>query len=92
MSHATYTDVEDLEKNPIANGSHDNIHHSSNGHRLERIGTSIVLTPEMFEKLYFQPHNKVSGDLRSTFGNPTPLYVHTDEPARRVYVFTAAIS
>jgi len=35
----------------------------------------ISLTPEMFEKLYFSPHTQVKGDLRKTFGNPTPVFV-----------------
>ena len=34
---------------------------------------AIVLTPELFEKLYLNPANNVSGDLRAKFGNPTPL-------------------
>lgn len=28
---------------------------------------------ELFEKMYLSPQNTVKGDLRSTFGNPTPL-------------------
>jgi hypothetical protein len=36
---------------------------------------SISISPELFEKLYLSPPNKVKGDLRKTFGNPTPLYV-----------------
>lgn len=44
---------------------------------LERIRTAdtISMSPELFEKLYLSPPNKVSGDLRTTFGNPTPVYV-----------------
>ncbi|KAF4457666.1 hypothetical protein F53441_426 [Fusarium austroafricanum] len=34
---------------------------------------SIPMPPELFEQLYLQPHNKVKGDLRKTFGNPTPV-------------------
>ncbi|KAK5994456.1 Protein alcS [Cladobotryum mycophilum] len=34
---------------------------------------SVTLTSELFEKLYLNPANKVSGDLRRTFANPTPL-------------------
>ena len=33
----------------------------------------ITLTPEIFEKLYLNPQSNVKGDLRATFGNPTPL-------------------
>lgn len=34
---------------------------------------SITITPEMFERMYLAPQNKVSGDLRQIIGNPTPL-------------------
>jgi len=42
---------------------------------LERVRSAGLLTisPEMFEKLYLNPKTAVKGDLRSTFGNPTPL-------------------
>ena len=45
------------------------------GTALQRIRTagSISISPELFEKLYLSPENKVSGELRKTFGNPTPL-------------------
>lgn len=36
-------------------------------------GASITISREMFEKLYLSPENNVKGDLRKTFGNPTPL-------------------
>lgn len=44
---------------------------------LQRIRTagSISISPELFEKIYLSPQNKVAGELRKTFGNPTPLYV-----------------
>ncbi|CCX10919.1 Similar to Protein alcS; acc. no. Q24JP1 [Pyronema omphalodes CBS 100304] len=41
---------------------------------LSRVGT-VVLTPELFEKLYLTPQTPVKGQLRNTFGNPTPLAV-----------------
>lgn len=46
-----------------------------NGTDLQRkdTGTSIALTPEQFERLYLSPPNRVSGNLRKTFSNPTPL-------------------
>lgn len=34
---------------------------------------SITITPEMFERMYLAPENKVSGDLRRTLGNPTAI-------------------
>jgi len=42
---------------------------------LRRIRTagSISISPDLFEKLYLSPQNAVKGDLRKTFGNPTPV-------------------
>ena len=48
-----------------------------NGHMasLQQVKTegSITITPEMFERMYLSPENRVHGDLRRTFGNPTPI-------------------
>ena len=38
-----------------------------------RTARSVSIPPELFEKLYLSPQNVVKGDLRKTFGNPTPL-------------------
>lgn len=38
-----------------------------------RTAGSVTITPEMFERMYLSPENKVSGDLRRTLGNPTPI-------------------
>ncbi|KAJ5378364.1 GPR1/FUN34/yaaH family-domain-containing protein [Penicillium cosmopolitanum] len=42
---------------------------------LQRIKTagSVSIPPELFEQLYLSPHNRVKGELRQTFGNPTPI-------------------
>lgn len=42
---------------------------------LQKIRTagSVSIPPEIFEKLYLNPESKVKGDLRKTFGNPTPM-------------------
>lgn len=42
---------------------------------LNRIRTagSLSISPELFEKIYLSPQNRVAGDLRKTFGNPTPM-------------------
>lgn len=40
-----------------------------------RSAASISMSPELFEKLYLSPPNKVKGHLRETFGNPTPMLV-----------------
>ncbi|KAK4997171.1 hypothetical protein LTR66_003362 [Elasticomyces elasticus] len=58
----------------FSNGSH--LNGEMDEHQaLNRIRTagSISISPELFEKLYLSPQNKVSGDLRKTFGNPTPI-------------------
>ncbi|KAG4429472.1 hypothetical protein IFR05_015048 [Cadophora sp. M221] len=47
---------------------------SSNGADLKPV-ESLSISPELFEKLYLSPENKVYGDLRKTFGNPTPLAI-----------------
>lgn len=33
----------------------------------------LMSTTELFEKLYLTPQKTVKGDLRGTFGNPTPV-------------------
>ncbi len=38
-----------------------------------RTANSLTISPELFEKIYLNPQNAVKGDLRQTFGNPTPL-------------------
>lgn len=50
-------------------------HNTDSDTALQRIRTagSISISPELFEKLYLSPQNRVSGDLRKTFGNPTPM-------------------
>ena len=63
------------------NQDHDNNYHlgpdETSDTALQRIRTagSISISPELFEKLYLSPQQKVKGDLRKTFGNPTPLSV-----------------
>ena len=34
---------------------------------------SMYVSPEMFEKMFLSPQNKVHGNLRKTFANPTPV-------------------
>lgn len=64
--------------NPYHNGrgGHQHLdkdHDSDTALRKIRTAGSISITPELFEKLYLSPKNEVHGDLRTTFGNPTPL-------------------
>jgi hypothetical protein len=40
--------------------------------RVRSVGL-LTISPELFEKLCLNPKTTVKGDLRSTFGNLTPL-------------------
>ncbi|KAF2636761.1 GPR1/FUN34/YaaH-class plasma membrane protein-like protein [Massarina eburnea CBS 473.64] len=62
--------------NEYRNGYHQHLDGSHDSDlALKKIQTagSISITPELFEKLYLSPQNNVKGDLRRTFGNPTPI-------------------
>ena len=86
-AHNRSASMDPLEKDFSTQDSHGysngaNTHHLSDpnmdhGTALNRLRTagSISISPELFEKLYLSPQNNVKGDLRKTFGNPTPLYV-----------------
>ncbi|KIX95968.1 uncharacterized protein Z520_08223 [Fonsecaea multimorphosa CBS 102226] len=73
----------DLEKNsrelPLNNGESGiyDLHHDHHDpdHALNTIRTagSVSISAELFEKIYLTPKNRVSNNIRSTFGNPTPL-------------------
>ena len=54
---------------------------------LERIRTagSVSIPPELFEQLYLAPFGRVKGELRQTFGNPTPIGQASDKPLSVVY-------
>ncbi len=67
---------ESLEKD-FFSGNNNGPAKNAKDDALERIRTagSVSIPPELFEKLYLSPENRVSGDLRKTFANPTPLYV-----------------
>jgi len=75
MSH--YADVEkDHAGVDSVNGKYD-LHHDHHDEEtaLRRLRTagSLSISPELFEKIYLSPKNQVSNNIRSTFGNPTPL-------------------
>lgn len=59
--------------------SHRQDYHLDNGMdagaALKRIQTSgsLSISPELFEKIYLSPQNRVAGELRKTFANPTPM-------------------
>lgn len=50
-------------------------HASDVDYALRRAKTTgaVSISAELFEKLYLSPKNEVSGQLRKTFGNPTPM-------------------
>jgi hypothetical protein len=52
---------------------HHDTHDPDTALRRLRTAGSLSISPELFEKIYLSPKNRVSGDIRSTFGNPTPL-------------------
>jgi len=58
----------------FSNGYHldDNIDPDTALKRIQTTG-SLSISPELFEKIYLSPQNRVAGELRKTFGNPTPL-------------------
>ena len=78
MSH-----MPDVEKDHANNGSvngtntdydlHHDHHDSETALRRLRTAGSLSISPELFEKIYLSPKNQVSSNIRSTFGNPTPL-------------------
>ncbi|MCJ1301792.1 hypothetical protein MMC08_004593 [Hypocenomyce scalaris] len=60
------------------NPANNNYHLGSNespdaAFRRIRTAHSVSISPELFEKMYLNPQKEVKGDLRKTFGNPTPL-------------------
>lgn len=55
-----------------ANHLEDGMNHNDALKRIRTAG-SISISPELFEKMYLSPQNQVKGDLRKTFGNPTPV-------------------
>ncbi|KAK8255571.1 hypothetical protein HDK77DRAFT_38423 [Phyllosticta capitalensis] len=68
---------EHLEKDFVRNDYPDE-HlgaHTDTDHALNKIRTagSISISPELFEKIYLSPKTQVKGELRRTFGNPTPV-------------------
>lgn len=57
-----------------AQGYHlDSNHDADDALRKIKTTGSLSISPELFEKIYLSPQNKVSGELRKTVGNPTPI-------------------
>ena len=59
----------------VENGNEFN-ENVSRGEQLRNVLTQTMsISPELFESMYLAPKNKVSGELRKTFANPTPLAI-----------------
>ena len=63
-------DLSDTDNSPYQIGRE---HTSDEALNKIRTAQSVTMTPELFEKLYLNPQNKVAGDLRIKFANPTPV-------------------
>jgi len=82
MATTHSNNLPDVEKDhggaDSVNGNHKyDLHHDHHDpdtalRRLRTAG-SLSISPELFEKIYLSPKNQVSNNIRSTFGNPTPL-------------------
>ncbi len=55
----------------VSNGADTTtVHQELSRHQTD---ASFTIPMEAFEKMYLSPQNRVKGDLRNTFANPTPL-------------------
>jgi hypothetical protein len=54
--------------------THD-MHFDSEEKLRYELAKTVTLTPELYEKLFLTPKTPVAGNLRATFGNPTPVGV-----------------
>jgi hypothetical protein len=77
MSTFEDTNTKDFSGSEASGHKHLNDEKMSRQDAMAQIqrAASISMSPELFEKFYLSPQNKVSGDLRKTFANPTPLAV-----------------
>ena len=79
------SNLPDIEKDHVHGGDsingntqydlHHDHHDSETALRRLRTAGGLSISPELFEKIYLSPKNQVSNNIRSTFGNPTPLFV-----------------
>lgn len=50
--------------------------HFDNEEKLRyELAKTVTLTPELYERLFLSPKTEVTGSLRTTLGNPTPVGV-----------------
>lgn len=69
IQEAEYDYMNNGHGNGNTNDNLDNVLHRA------RTTGAVSLSAELFEKLYLSPKTAVKGELRATFGNPTPMYV-----------------
>ena len=65
----------DTEQKDYANGNNGEPMTRDMALNKMRSAESIMMSPEMFEKLYLAPQRQVRGHLTQTFANPTPLAI-----------------
>lgn len=67
--HANGTHLHD---NQLEKGiSHDGMSHEEKTRNM--LANTMTMSPEAFERIYLAPKTAVTGDLRTTLGNPTPI-------------------
>lgn len=64
--------MSDYENHSPYDGEKDN-HLNDHIERVRTTDTIPNLPADQFEKLYLNPENRVKGELRKTFGNPSPM-------------------
>lgn len=65
-------DIQEAEYSYMNNGNGNDFENAL--HRARTTG-AVSLSADLFEKLYLSPKTEVKGELRATFGNPTPMCV-----------------
>lgn len=60
-------------KPDIEESGYDHREDSENAMNRIRTTGAVSISADLFEKLYLAPKTEVSGNLRKTFGNPTPM-------------------
>ncbi|KAK3055619.1 hypothetical protein LTR09_003540 [Extremus antarcticus] len=69
----SYTHARDMENG--SNNENKLQHIDSEDQLRNALTKSMTLSPELYEKVFLAPKNQVSGDLRKTFANPTPIAI-----------------
>ena len=65
--------LKDIDSGSSNHGEKKNSKEYDNEQLRNALTNTMTLPPELFEQIYLNPKTEVKGDLRKTFGNPTPL-------------------